>query len=76
MGEFAGVLDTVLKLSQVGSVTLLLISVWAFARGAIVPRWVHDEALKREAAVWTLYEREKATVEKLLDTIAQAKPAL
>ena len=36
------------------------------AKGYWVPRWIYDEALKREAAVWTLYEREKQTSEKLI----------
>jgi len=64
--------DTLLKVSQVGSTALLVIAVWAFATGRVVPRWVLDESAKREAAWTLLYEREKATVEKLLDSIAKA----
>jgi hypothetical protein len=59
-------LDAIVKVSQVGSAALLAIAVYGAARGWWVPRWIYDEAAKREAAVWTLYEREKATSERLL----------
>ena len=54
------------QVSQATSPFILALAVWAFATGKVVPRWIHDEALKREAAVWTLYEREKQTSEKLI----------
>ncbi len=67
------VIDTLLKVSQAGSTVLLLVAVYGAAKGWWVPRWLYDEALKREevaakreTAVWTLYEREKTTSEKLL----------
>lgn len=59
-------LDTLLKLSQAGSTVLLAVAVYGAARGWWVPRWIYDETVKREAAVWTLYEREKATSERLI----------
>lgn len=59
-------LDLLLKVSQIGSAGLLAIAVYGAAKGWWVPRWIYDEATKREAAVWTLYEREKATSERLL----------
>lgn len=61
------ILATLAQVSQAASPFLLVLAVWAFATGKVVPRWIYDEAMKREAAVWTLYEREKATSERLLD---------
>jgi hypothetical protein len=59
-------LDALLKISQVGSTALLTIAVYGAARGWWVPRWIYDEAIKREAAVWTLYDRERSTSERLI----------
>lgn len=70
-------LDALLKISQAGSTVLLLIAVYGAVRGWWVPRWLWDEQVKREAAVWTLYEREKATSERLLserERRAQERP--
>lgn len=64
-------LDTLVKVAQAGSVTLLVIATWAFATGRVVPRWVLDESAKREAALWVLYEREKATTDRLLTRALQ-----
>lgn len=66
-------LDGLLKVSQVGSTALLAIAVYGAAKGWWVPRWIYDEAMKREAAVWTLYEREKSTSEKLLERAKQER---
>lgn len=60
------IIDLVLKISQIGSVGLLTIAVYGAAKGWWVPRWIYDEAVKREAAVWQLYEREKKTSEALI----------
>jgi hypothetical protein len=59
-------LDALLKISQVGSTALLTIAVYGAAKGWWVPRWIYDEAIKREAAVWTLYDRERSTSERLI----------
>jgi hypothetical protein len=67
-------LDALLKISQVGSTALLTIAVYGAAKGWWVPRWIYDDALKREAAVWTLYERERATSERLLQREGKATP--
>lgn len=55
------------QVSQATSPFLLALAVWAFATGKVVPRWIFDEAAKREQAWQTLYEREKATSERLLE---------
>ena len=55
------------QVSQASSPFLLALAIWAFAVGRVVPRWVHDESVKREAAWQTLYEREKATAERLIE---------
>lgn len=59
-------IDAILRISQVGAVGLLGIATFGAAKGWWVPRWIYDESVKREGAVWLLYEREKATSEKLL----------
>jgi hypothetical protein len=65
------ILDTLLKVSQAGSTVLLIIAVYGAAKGYWVPRWVLDESAKREAALWVLYEREKATTDRLLTRALQ-----
>lgn len=60
-------LDTVGRISQAGSPFLLVLAIWAFATGKVVPRWIYDEAVKREGAWQTLYEREKTTSERLIE---------
>lgn len=59
-------LDTLVKISQAGSTVLLLVVVYGAIKGFWVPRWLYDEGIKREAALWVLYERERATSERLL----------
>lgn len=59
-------LDAILKVSQVGSTALLAIAVYGAAKGWWVPRWIYDEAVKREAAWSLLYQREKDTSERLI----------
>ena len=54
------------QISQASSPFLLALAVWAFANGKVIPRWLYDESVKRETAVWALYEREKVTSERLL----------
>lgn len=44
-------LETLLKLSQVGSTGLLLVAVWGFLTGRVVPRWVYEEK-SQEADEW------------------------
>jgi hypothetical protein len=61
------ILATISQVSQATAPFLLVMAVWAFATGKVVPRWVHDEAAKREQAWMTLYEREKATSERLIE---------
>ena len=67
-------LDALFKVSQAGSTVLLVIAVYGAARGLWVPRWVHDEATRREEAWRILYEREKATSEQLLKLTEQKRP--
>lgn len=66
-------LDALLKISQAGSTLLLVIAVYGAARGWWVPRWIFDEAAKREDAWRVLYEREKATSERLLERAEQER---
>ncbi len=61
------VLGLIGQVSQASSPFLLALAVWAFATGRVVPRWVLDDAAKREAAWQLLYEREKATAERLIE---------
>ncbi len=67
--------DAISKFAQASAPVLLVVSVWAFAVGRVVPRWIYDEAAKREAAWQTLYEREKATAERLLEDRERRGPA-
>lgn len=60
------ILAVLSQVSQATSPFLLALAIWAFATGKVVPRWIYDQAEKREAAWQTLYEREKATTERLL----------
>jgi hypothetical protein len=59
--------EPVSRIAQASSPVLLVLAVWAFAVGRVVPRWVYEESSKRESAWQLLYEREKATAERLLD---------
>jgi hypothetical protein len=61
------VITLIAQVSQMSSPFLLAMAVWAFATGKVVPKWVLDESAKREAAWQTLYEREKATAERLIE---------
>jgi hypothetical protein len=56
-------IDTLLKLSQVGSTALLAVAIFGVIRGVWVPGRTYDEALKREASWREMYEREKAARE-------------
>lgn len=60
-------LQTISTISQAGSPFLLVLAVWAFATGKVVPRWIFDLETKRADSWQTLYEREKGTSEKLLE---------
>ena len=60
-------LDPLLKVSQAGSTVLLAVAVYGAARGWWVPRWIYDECAARERVWQTLYEREKATSERLIE---------
>lgn len=66
-------LDTLAKVSQAGSTLLLLIVVYGAIKGVWVPRWLYDESIKREAALWVLYERERATSQALLADAARLR---
>jgi hypothetical protein len=61
------ILATLGQVSQASSPFLLVLAVWAFATGRVVPRWIFDESAKREQAWQVLYEREKATAERLIE---------
>jgi hypothetical protein len=52
-------IDTLLKLSQVGSTALLLGALYGAYRGWWVPGRAYDESVKREASWKEMYEREK-----------------
>lgn len=55
------------SVAQASAPFLLVLAVWAFAVGKVVPRWIYDESTKREQSWQILYEREKATAEKLIE---------
>jgi hypothetical protein len=57
------IIDTAIKLSQVGSTALLLLALVGAYRGWWVPGRTYDESVKREAAWREMYEREKAARE-------------
>lgn len=57
------IIDTVIKLSQVGSTALLLVALVGAYRGWWVPGRAYEEAVRREAAWKEMYEREKAARE-------------
>lgn len=59
--------DSVSKVAQASAPVLLVISVWAFAVGRVVPRWIYDECSRREAVWQALYAREKETSERLIE---------
>jgi hypothetical protein len=59
--------EPISKIAQASSPVLLVLAIWAFATGKVVPRWVHDDAAKREEAWRVLYEREKSTSERLIE---------
>lgn len=59
--------ETVSSFATASAPALLVAAVWAFATGRVVPRWIFDESVRREQAWQTLYERERATAERLLE---------
>jgi hypothetical protein len=61
------ILATLGQVSQATSPFLLALAVYAFATGKVVPKWIYEEAAKREEAWRVLYEREKATSERLIE---------
>lgn len=52
-------IDSILKLSQVGALGLCLFALFGAYRGWWVPGRTYEEALKREASWKEMYEREK-----------------
>lgn len=58
------IVDTLLKISQVGATGLLLLALYGAYRGWWVPGRTYDEALRREVSWKEMYEREKAAREE------------
>lgn len=56
--------ETLLKVSQAGSVALLLFALFGAYKGWWVPGRTYDEAVRREASWKEMYEREKAAREE------------
>ena len=69
------ILDSILKLSQVGALGLCLFALFGAYRGWWVPGRTYDEAIKREASWKEMYERERGAREiehtRSLDEVAE-----
>jgi hypothetical protein len=57
------IIDSILKLSQVGALGLCLFALFGAYKGWWVPGRTYDEAVKREESWKAMYEREKAARE-------------
>ena len=53
------IIETLLKLSQVGSTALLLLALYGAYKGWWVPGRAYDESVKRELSWKEMYERER-----------------
>lgn len=63
-------LTIIAQVSQASSPFLLVLAVWAFATGKVVPRWIYD-ASERRAEEWKrLAQEQQGTVARSL-TVAE-----
>lgn len=68
-------LAAIAQVSQASSPFLLVMAVWAFATGRVVPRWVHD-ASERRAEEWrALSETQRLIIDRALTNAERERPA-
>jgi hypothetical protein len=66
-------LDTVAKLSQIGSTGLLLTALFGAYKGWWVPGRTYEDAVKRELSWRELYDREKAKTDARLASLEEER---
>jgi len=62
------------QISQASSPFLLVIAVWAFAMGKVVPRWVHDASEKRAEEWRQLSETQRQIIDRALTNAERERP--
>lgn len=68
-------LSVIAQVSQASSPFLLVMAVWAFATGRVVPRWVHDAAEKRADEWKQLAQAQQGISARSLSAAERERPS-